>query len=71
MIVWKKLCKELGRISNGYKDLTEGTNTVEFIKPEEIKNIPKEKILVMQESLPTTGNRKKIRTESESPSVAT
>ena len=40
--VWEEeMCKELGRSAQGYKD-TEGTNTITFMKQEDIKNIPKD-----------------------------
>ena len=37
------MIKELGRISQGYKNVTKGTNTVEFMSKEEIAKIPKHK----------------------------
>ena len=44
--IWETaMCKELGRLSNGYKDLTGGTNTVEFLKPNKINNILKHKTI--------------------------
>ena len=36
------MCKELGRLAQGYGD-TEGTNTVFFMTHEEIKRIPKDR----------------------------
>ena len=36
------MCKELGRLAQGY-DKTKGTNTVYFMKKEDIKNIPKDR----------------------------
>eukprot|EP00804_Cyclotella_cryptica_P025224 CCRYP_010323-RA/>CCRYP_010323-RA protein AED:0.29 eAED:0.29 QI:0/0/0/1/0/0/3/0/661 len=41
--VWMKgMCKELGRLAQGYKD-TKGTNTVFFRSKDEIKRIPKDR----------------------------
>ena len=41
--VWTKaMCKELGRLAQGYKD-TEGTNTVYFMSIEDIKKIPSDR----------------------------
>jgi hypothetical protein len=37
------MVKELGRISQGYKDVVKGTDTVEFMTREEVKKIPKHK----------------------------
>jgi len=34
------MCKELGRLANGYKDETNGTGTLHYMTHEEIKNIP-------------------------------
>ena len=43
--VWiKAMAKELGRLAQGYGD-TKGTNTVEFMDHEEIKAIPKGKVV--------------------------
>ena len=39
----RAMIKELGRISQGYRDLTTGTDTVRFMTPEEVNNIPKNK----------------------------
>lgn len=39
------MIKELGRISQGYKNVTKGTNTVEFMSKEEVAKIPKHKII--------------------------
>ena len=41
--VWEEsMCKELGRLAQGY-DKTKGTNTVYFMKKEDIKHIPKDR----------------------------
>jgi hypothetical protein len=37
------MCKELGRLLQGYKHHTEGTNTLFFMDKNEIRNIPKDK----------------------------
>ena len=37
------MIKELGRISQGYKEVTDGTNTVLFMNKEDIKKIPRHK----------------------------
>ena len=37
------MCKELGRLSQGYKDHTEGTNTLFFMNKNAIRNIPKDR----------------------------
>ena len=37
------MIKELGRISQGYKEVTEGTNTVLFMSREDVKKIPHNK----------------------------
>ena len=39
------MVKELGRISQGYKDIVQGTNTVEFMTPDEVQHIPKTKTI--------------------------
>ena len=39
----KSMCKELGRIAQGYKNLENGTNTVFFMTHNEIKNTPKDR----------------------------
>ena len=42
--VWTKvMTKELGCLSQGYKDTINGTNTVEFMTPEMVKRIPPNK----------------------------
>ena len=38
------MCKELGNISQGYKNIS-GTNTVRFLTHEEIRTIPKDRIV--------------------------
>ena len=43
--VWEEvMCKELGKISNGWKD-TEGTQTVRFLTHEEIAAIPSDRTI--------------------------
>ena len=37
------MCKELGRLSNGYKDMTPGMKAIEFMNKEEVEQIPKDK----------------------------
>ena len=37
------MCKELGRLSQGYKNFTEGTNTLNFMTREQIRTIPKDR----------------------------
>ena len=37
------MCKELGRLSNGYKDMTPGMKAMEFMNKEEVEQIPKDK----------------------------
>ena len=42
---WQEaMCKELGRLAQGYGDV-EGTNTVRFMSLDEIKNIPKDRVV--------------------------
>jgi hypothetical protein len=42
-VIWQKaMCKELGRLAQGYGD-KEGTNTIFFMTIEEIKRIPKDR----------------------------
>ena len=38
------MCKELGRLAQGYGDV-KGTNTVRFMSLDEIKNIPKDRVV--------------------------
>ena len=38
------MCRELGRLAQGYGDV-KGTNTVRFMSLDEIKNIPKDRIV--------------------------
>ena len=38
------MCKELGRLSQGYKN-TPGTNTIRFLSLDEIDNIPKDRVV--------------------------
>ena len=38
------MCRELGRLAQGYADV-EGTNTVRFMDLDEIKNIPKDRVV--------------------------
>ena len=41
-IVWEEaMCKEIGRLVQGYEDII-GTNTILFMKRDDIKNIPKD-----------------------------
>eukprot|EP00957_Ditylum_brightwellii_P158896 12094175-Ditylum_brightwellii.AAC.1 len=41
--IWSlAMCKELGRLAQGYKQYTEGTNTVFFLNKHAIQNIPKD-----------------------------
>ena len=43
--VWSKaMCKELGRLCQGYGD-TEGTSTMQFLDKEEISNIPRDRVV--------------------------
>jgi hypothetical protein len=59
--IWSAaMCKELGRLANGWEN-EEGTETIEFMSIDEIKEIPKDRW--------TTGHKRKIPTESASPSV--
>ena len=37
------MCKELGQLAQGHKNLTNGTNTLKFLTLDEIKMIPKNK----------------------------
>jgi len=37
------MCKELGQLSNGYKDLTKGMEAIEFMTKAEVDQIPKYK----------------------------
>ena len=39
------MCKELGRLSQGFKCLVEGTNTVFFMDRQQIREIPKDKTI--------------------------
>ena len=39
------MCKELGRLAQGYWYIIKGTNTLHFLFPEEIKLIPKDKTI--------------------------
>ena len=38
------MCKELGRLAQGYGD-TKGTNTIRFMNLEEIKKIPRDRVV--------------------------
>jgi len=41
--IWKpQMCKELGRLSQGYDDV-EGTNTIVYMTPDMVKNIPRDR----------------------------
>ena len=50
------MAKELGRLAQGYGD-TKGTNTVEFMDHEEIKAIPKGKVVTYARIV--VGNKKR------------
>ena len=39
------MCKELGRLSQGYKGHTEGTNTINFMDIDQIRQIPKDRTI--------------------------
>ena len=43
--VWMRaLCKELGRLAQGYKD-TKGTDTIKFMSLDEISRIPRDRTI--------------------------
>ena len=39
------MCKELGRLAQGYKHYVSGTNTIFFLTPAQIKLIPKDRVI--------------------------
>ena len=39
------MCRELGRLAQGYGDI-KGTNTVQLMKLDEIKNIPRDRVVM-------------------------
>ncbi len=50
--VWiKDMCNELGRLAQRYKD-TKGTNTIKFMMLEEIKHIPKDRVVTYARIVP-------------------
>ena len=43
-MIWSRaMCKELGRLAQGHKDLAQGTNTAFFMEIEDVKNTPKDR----------------------------
>ena len=61
--VWEEaMCKELGRLTQGY-NTTKGTNTIHFMKQEDIKNIPKDQTVTYARIVVDYCPQKKIQTE--------
>ena len=68
--IWKEsMCKESGRLAQGY-DKTKGTNTVYFMKKEDIKNIPKDRTVTYARIVVDYHPQKLIQTGYASPREA-
>ena len=69
--VWEEsMCKELGRLAQGY-DKTKGTNTVYFMKKEDIKHIPKDRTITYARIVVDYRPQKTIQTGYASPQEET
>ena len=59
------MCKELGRLANGYKQCTTGTDTVRFLDINEIQQIPFDRIIthvrIMADCFPQKDDPFRIR----------
>ena len=64
------MCKELGKISNGWKD-TGGTQTVRFLTLEEIAAIPSDRTITYARILVDYRKQKNDQIECASPLAAT
>ena len=58
------MCKELGRLSQGFEGLVEGANTVFFVDRQQIREIPKEKTVtyarIVFDYLPQKANPRRV-----------